>query len=1198
MFQKTMHTRKKTVQRTLCFLLTLIMLVGLLPIGAFAAAGEGAEPIVPFAPYHSGVINGTNLSGNAEWTFDPTTNTVTIHGGPGIWANQQGRGSHSPWSGPRNVNDTGPAWDVRADISADIHRIVFDGPVQGGTLLQGLFNGLPNLTEIVDLDYLNTGPCAGFSPRVAANGVSTIQHIFRNTPSLTNLDVSHFDTSFVSNFNGTFQNTGAATILGLEEWDVSSATNVSQMFFGARNLEWIDTTDWSWDALVGVAATSGFNQMFEQTDSLREIIGIETWDVSQVRSFNSMFRDALSIENLDLSAWDVGNVWTMANAFNGARSLQSVDTTGWDTENVTHMNGMFANWNGATALPNIVHTLTSIPGIEGWNTENVTHMNGMFDNAFALQALDLSAWDTGSVQHMDNMFRRTHALTSLDLSDWDVSNVVNMSGMFDMANPDGRISQLTSIGDVRDWETGNVTQMQNMFRNTVFTQLNLSGWDTSRVSNMQEMFRDARDLWRLNLRDWDTSSIASPGWMTGMFMDTLALRQITLGEGWHVGPMGGNTTLLPDVPDYGYWRNVDRTNGGTAWTPDSLAANALPGTPAEPEGDHMFTSDELMDNPEFIADTWVWEPRPHFDITFEFDGGTYALGVVPGDPAGPITLSLPEDMPVGADHVPSPVTRVSHVFNGWRYDGQAEGTPNLTDFDVARWVVRGPQTFTAQWVQRPHTVIFDLNGGNVADSTVNWVHTIAHNGQINVYHIPTPNRFPTHSLLGWRYDGQADGTPYLQLADLVDWVVTRDITFTAHWITPPIGIYEVVFDLDGGNVNGNTDDISHYVPVNTPVTAARVPDPVVRENHIFSGWRYNGQADDTPNLTCLQVARKIVLGNHIFTAQWEAIPVDNTFTLTYVAGDHGIGGPHVVTGVREGNRILISLSITDIVAEEGYRFIGWIVEGETELRRPGTPIAVDRDLTIIAQWERVGEELLPERQAFMIGRPDGLIHPHDSVERAEIATIFFRMISDELRTEYWVQDNPYDDVPLEAWFNNAVSTMHNFGLFEGIGNNMFAPRQELTRGELAVLLVRFMERNEFGLFSVASDEDQFNDILGHWARDYINRAAIAGWLSGPEGIGGPFNPSETTTRAEVAAIISRIFRRLVECPAGLLPNMITWPDNANEGAWYYLYMQSATNSYTYEWNACGMFKTWRTIIEPRDWSVLESPDSTPWCILD
>ena len=242
------------------------------------------------------------------------------------------------------------------------------------------------------------------------------------------------------------------------------------------------------------------------------------------------------------------------------------------------------------------------------------------------------------------------------------------------------------------------------------------------------------------------------------------------------------------------------------------------------------------------------------------------------------------------------------------------------------------------------------------------------------------------------------------------------------------------------------------------------------------------------------------------------------------------------------------------------------------------------------QPESEPENKLPERQAYLIGSPNGLIRPDGNITRAEVATIFFRLITDEAREQYWMQTNPFPDVMLHNWFNNAVSTMANAGVFIGRPDGTFAPDATITRAEMAAAIVRFMD-----VAGVNGTKIAFSDIAGHWAADYINAAAENGWIFGyPD---GTFRPDQPIARAEVAAMVNRIFGRLPEIEADLLADMIIWPDNANTDRWYYLYIQSASNSYAYKTKTDGIHERWLTLIPTRDWVALERPDSVPEDIL-
>ena len=221
-----------------------------------------------------------------------------------------------------------------------------------------------------------------------------------------------------------------------------------------------------------------------------------------------------------------------------------------------------------------------------------------------------------------------------------------------------------------------------------------------------------------------------------------------------------------------------------------------------------------------------------------------------------------------------------------------------------------------------------------------------------------------------------------------------------------------------------------------------------------------------------------------------------------------------------------------------------------------------------------------DHYAYIIGRTDGLVHPEAQITRAEVATIFFRMLTDESRNTLWSQSNPYSDVQPDMWCNAAVSTMTRAGVIQGYKDGKFHPNASITRAEFAAIAVRFFEVTYSG-------QDKFSDISGHWAADYINRAADAALISGFTD--GTFRPDVKITRAQAITIFNRVLGRAPE-KDHLLPSMITWPDNLNPNAWYYAAMQEATNSHTYDKqtdSAGTVYESWTAMLPVRDWAAFE-----------
>ena len=231
----------------------------------------------------------------------------------------------------------------------------------------------------------------------------------------------------------------------------------------------------------------------------------------------------------------------------------------------------------------------------------------------------------------------------------------------------------------------------------------------------------------------------------------------------------------------------------------------------------------------------------------------------------------------------------------------------------------------------------------------------------------------------------------------------------------------------------------------------------------------------------------------------------------------------------------------------------------------------------------------PTHHAYMVGDNNGMIRPNASITRAEVATIFFRLVTDDYRTQMWTQQNRFPDVQIDNWFNNAVSTMTNAAIFTGMPDGTFQPQRAITRAEFAVAMTRFFT----GL--PMEGANMFLDVAGHWAAREINAAARMGWVTGFPN--GNFAPDQAITRAEAAALVNRILLRLPRTTADLLPGMVVWPDNANVNSWFYLYIQEASNSNEFVMQADGIHKTWTELLRPRAWEVLERPNSRPQDII-
>ncbi|MDE7218585.1 MAG: S-layer homology domain-containing protein, partial [Oscillospiraceae bacterium] len=222
-----------------------------------------------------------------------------------------------------------------------------------------------------------------------------------------------------------------------------------------------------------------------------------------------------------------------------------------------------------------------------------------------------------------------------------------------------------------------------------------------------------------------------------------------------------------------------------------------------------------------------------------------------------------------------------------------------------------------------------------------------------------------------------------------------------------------------------------------------------------------------------------------------------------------------------------------------------------------------------------------DHYAYIIGYTDGLVHPEANITRAEVATIFFRLMTDEFRMGHWATENDFPDVGTGNWFNNGVSTSASAGIVKGYEDGSFRPNRNITRAEFAAIAARFLSDE-------AAVSSSFSDISGHWAEKEINRAVMAGWIKGYTD--GTFRPDQPITRAEAVTMINRMLDRTPD-KDHLLPDMIRWPDNT-EDKWYYADMQEATNSHDYERMEMVLIEDWTELLDNRDWEQLEKEWST------
>ena len=258
---------------------------------------------------------------------------------------------------------------------------------------------------------------------------------------------------------------------------------------------------------------------------------------------------------------------------------------------------------------------------------------------------------------------------------------------------------------------------------------------------------------------------------------------------------------------------------------------------------------------------------------------------------------------------------------------------------------------------------------------------------------------------------------------------------------------------------------------------------------------------------------------------------------------------------------------------ESYTFTGWYAD--KALTQKITSVTMNSDKTVYAGWEATG---VPDKLngddhfAYVIGYPDGKVHPKGNISRAETATIFFRLLKADIRDGNLTADNGFSDVANGQWHNKAISTMAKLGIVKGRRADSFDPDASITRAEFAAICARFNTKP-------VENNGSFSDISGHWAENEIERAAAFGWISGyPD---GTFRPDARITRAEAMTMINRVLCRMPQSESDLLDSMVTWPDN-KPSDWHYLAVQEATNSH--DFNRQGeVGESWTKLTSVPDW---------------
>lgn len=376
-----------------------------------------------------------------------------------------------------------------------------------------------------------------------------------------------------------------------------------------------------------------------------------------------------------------------------------------------------------------------------------------------------------------------------------------------------------------------------------------------------------------------------------------------------------------------------------------------------------------------------------------------------------------------------------------------------------------------------------------------------------------------------------------------------------------------------------------------------------REGYRFVGWATEStdkvKYEDQESIKLDEEFPNLTNDNDVVTlyAVWE----EQSVTLSYEPNDAELGS--VSSALETVAAVKGTAKGSTAQPKSGARFDGWYSADGTLLSKELTFVPTKKDGTVwqgTTYYARFSAQRRPstpstpakpdetkptlapipemlngeDHYAYLLGYEDGTVRPNGSISRAEVATVLFRLLKDDVRMQNLTKDNAYSDVPDTAWYAAAVSTLSKMGVISGYPDGTFRPNAPITRAEFAAMIARFDE-------TAKSADTPFTDISGHWAENAIGKAYGNGWVEGSSKT--VFCPESNLTRAETATLLNRVLHRLPEKESDLLANQIVWPDNP-ETFWGYLAIQEATNSHEYERKADGVHETQTAKRENRDWS--------------
>lgn len=149
------------------------------------------------------------------------------------------------------------------------------------------------------------------------------------------------------------------------------------------------------------------------------------------------------------------------------------------------------------------------------------------------------------------------------------------------------------------------------------------------------------------------------------------------------------------------------------------------------------------------------------------------------------------------------------------------------------------------------------------------------------------------------------------------------------------------------------------------------------------------------------------------------------------------------------------------------------------------------------------------RSVVLQGYGDGLLHLEDSLTRAQMATILYRLLDEKSIAAYETAEAAFTDVPADMWCSRYVSTIAKAGIVAGVGNGSFYPNGKLTWAQILTVLSRFTEPKACALQHIQYDG---------WAVEAVQTAVALGWIEDS----ADFDPNAIISRGDFMELVNGV----------------------------------------------------------------------------